>query len=94
MEPTPALIFLRDRLRALRLAAGLTQAGVAELAGISYIYYQSIEAGRRPNITVAILEKLVGVYGLSIGEFFEADLPKPRIKAKPPLAPHRPRNNK
>jgi hypothetical protein len=29
-----------------------------ELAGISAIYYQSIEAGRRPNVSINIIGKI------------------------------------
>ena len=39
----------RRLVRALRLAQGLTQAQVAERAGVDYKYYQRFEAGQTPD---------------------------------------------
>ena len=82
--------FLRERLRLLRRNMELTQEAVAELAGISSIYYQSIEAGRRPNVSLKIIHKISQVYGLAIHELFSPQVPNVKIK-KIPQAPHRPR---
>ncbi len=62
--------FFRTRLRKLREQAGLTQRQVAELANITEIYYQSIEAGRRPNVSLRIAGQLAAVYGLTLSELF------------------------
>ncbi len=77
--------FLRKRLKALRGQCDLTQESVAELAGISVIYYQSIEAARRKNISILILEKLAGVYGLKTHEILSPKMPK--IKKLPGKIP-------
>jgi DNA-binding XRE family transcriptional regulator len=82
--------FLRDRLRVLRRNAGLTQEGVSELAGISSIFYQSIEAGRRPNVSLKTIHKISQVYSLTIHELFSPHAPTVKIK-RVPQAPHRPK---
>ncbi len=84
--------FLRERLRLLRKMGGLTQESVSELAGISAIFYQSIEAGRRPNVSLKTIHKVSRVYGLTIHELFAPQVPTIRIK-KVPLPPHRPKGN-
>ena len=48
--------FLAQRLRHVRLARGLTQKDLQD-RGISYKYYQRIEAGR-VNLTLRSVEKL------------------------------------
>jgi len=58
----------------MRERHGLTQERVAELAGIDYKFYQSIETGRRPNVTLATLDHIAGVYGI-----FGYDLISPRV---------------
>ena len=83
-------MFLRNRLRVLRKAAGLTQEGVAELAGISSIFYQSIEAGRRPNVSLKTIDKISRGYGLTIHELFAPQVPRAKIP-KIPEPPHRQR---
>ncbi len=52
------LAHLRTNLRRIRLKQGLTQAKAAEVAGIDYKYYQKIEGGLWPNLTLATLQKL------------------------------------
>jgi transcriptional regulator with XRE-family HTH domain len=85
---TPTETFLRNRLRVLRKEAGLTQEAVAELAGISFIFYQSIEAGRRPNASLKTIDKISHVYGLTIHELFAPTVPKVKVK-RVPEPPHR-----
>jgi len=86
---SPASRFLRIRLRALREKCGFTQEGVAEIAGISTIYYQSIEAGRRPNVSLVIIEKIANVYGLGIHELFAPKMPRIKVHRKPSPPPHK-----
>jgi len=86
--PSPASNFLRIRLRAIRKKCGFTQEGVAELAGISPIYYQSIEAGRRPNVSLVMIEKIASAYGLKIHELFSPRIPAIKIHRKPSPPPH------
>jgi transcriptional regulator with XRE-family HTH domain len=82
--------FLRARLRILRRNVGLTQEAVSELAGISSIFYQSIEAGRRPNVSLKTICKISQVYGLTIRELFSPQVPAVKIE-KIPQPPHRPK---
>jgi transcriptional regulator with XRE-family HTH domain len=58
-------------LRNLRLARGLTQEALAELAGIAYRHYQDIEAGRRPGLQVATVDRLAMALGESTPHLLE-----------------------
>ncbi len=49
---------LRVNVRRLRLLQGFTQQKVADLAGIDAKYFQNIEAGRWPNLTLSTVQKL------------------------------------
>lgn len=81
------------RLKQLRKLSGLTQEEVAELAGIPSITYQSIEAGRRPNVSINMAGKLAKAYELTISGLFEAECPKIKEMSRPPT-PHRKRRPK
>jgi len=81
--------FLQERLRRLREKGGLTQLAVAEMAGISYIHYQSIEAGRRSNVSLRVLDKLTAAYGITIHELFANTLPPIKLAKRPMPSPHR-----
>lgn len=87
-ELSPSEIFFKERARLLRNRSGLTQHVVAELAGISEIYYQSIEAGRRPNVSLRIIDQIASVYGLSIHEFFAPTPPAIRLSGHKIIKPH------
>jgi transcriptional regulator with XRE-family HTH domain len=68
----------------------LTQEALSEMAGISSIYYQSIEAGRRPNVSLRTIDKISRAYGLTIHELFSPQIPLVKIE-KIPQPPHRQR---
>jgi transcriptional regulator with XRE-family HTH domain len=55
---------LADRLKKLRLAKGLTQARVAELAKISLGYVGHLETGRVTNPSPLVIDKLAEVLGI------------------------------
>jgi transcriptional regulator with XRE-family HTH domain len=55
---------LLGRLRALRAARGLTQEEFAEQSGISYKYYQAVEAGRKQDLRLSTLDRLAKAHGL------------------------------
>jgi len=55
---------LLGRLRALRVARGLTQEQFAEQSGISYKYYQAVEAGRKQDLRLSTLDRLAKAHGL------------------------------
>jgi transcriptional regulator with XRE-family HTH domain len=91
---SPASLFVRQRLRDLRQQSGLSQEGVAERAEISWIYYQSIEAGRRRNVSLEILERIARAFQLSLVEFFSPKLPKIGLADDRISQPHKPRGKK
>lgn len=64
-----ASLFLR--LRALRLERGLSQEAFAERSGISYKYYQAVEAGRKRDLRLSTLERLAKAHGLETWELLK-----------------------
>ncbi len=72
-----------DLLRALRLARGLTQTAMAE-RGLSYKYYQRIEAGRA-NLTLRTLARVLRALGVPFHELFRVprDIARRRRRAAP-----------
>ena len=54
---------MRERLRAARKAAGMTQQAMADRLGISLRYYQNIEAGER-NGDFTIWDDLEDITGI------------------------------
>ena len=61
------------RVRELREARGLSQEAFAERAGLKYKHYQSIEAGRKPDIRFSSLEKLARACGMEAWELLRVD---------------------
>ena len=47
-----------SKVRKLRTKLGMTQEGLAEIAGIDYKYIQKIEGKNPPNLKVETIEKL------------------------------------
>lgn len=60
----------RERLRAARLASGMTQQQVADRLGISLRYYQNIEKGDRTG-DFEIWDELEDVFGVHQRELRE-----------------------
>jgi transcriptional regulator with XRE-family HTH domain len=52
----------------LRQSKELTQEAFAESAGLSYKYYQAMEAGRKPALRLSTLERLAEAHGLEVCE--------------------------
>jgi len=73
----------------LREVHGLTQEGFAELSGITYKYYQQIEAGRKPELRLSTLERLAKAYGIEVYQLLSPEQPKTKItrSVKRPGAP-------
>jgi transcriptional regulator with XRE-family HTH domain len=69
---------LLKRLRELRQRDGLSQEAFAERAGMSYKYYQAVEAGRKRNLRLSTLEKLAGAYELEVWQLLSPSAPKRR----------------
>lgn len=83
---------LLSRLRQLREAHGLTQEAFAELSGISYKYYQAVEAGRKRELRLSTLERLAHAYGIEVHQLLAPGLPETRLARKPqPRRSTRPR---
>jgi len=65
------LPLLLKRLRRLREEAGLTQEQFAERAGMSYKYYQQIEAGRKADLRLSTLERLAKAHRIKLARLLE-----------------------
>jgi transcriptional regulator with XRE-family HTH domain len=55
---------LLERLKHLRKRHGLTQEQFAERSGISYKYYQAVEARRKRELRLSTLELFARAYGV------------------------------
>jgi transcriptional regulator with XRE-family HTH domain len=64
---------LLRRLKALRAESGMTQEQFAERAGLSYKYYQQVEAGRKPDLRLSTLERLARAYRLEVWQLLAPD---------------------
>lgn len=73
---TSASTKLLARIKALRKFHGLTQEAFAEKSGISYKYYQAIEAGRKRDLRLSTLERLAKAYGIALWQLFSPEFPK------------------
>ena len=60
---------LRVRLRAARMAAGLTQAQVATRAGLHRSTVADLEGGRREGISMSSAQALARALGVSVCDF-------------------------
>jgi transcriptional regulator with XRE-family HTH domain len=70
------------RLKELRELHDLTQEQFAELSGISYKYYQAIEAGRKRELRISTLERLASVYGIEVYQLLAPDLPITKLSKR------------
>ena len=64
---------LGDCLREHRIAANLTQARVAKVAGVSRRHLAALEKGA--NVSISILMRVSEVLGVPLGELFETKIP-------------------
>jgi transcriptional regulator with XRE-family HTH domain len=76
------LAILIRRLRELRQRHGLSQEAFAERAGMSYKYYQAVEAGRKRELRLSTLEKLAAAYRIEVWQLLSPVGPK---KTAPPI---------
>lgn len=58
-----------NRIKELRIAAGLSQEKLALAAGLDRTYIASVEHGKR-NISIVNLEKIVTALNCTFSEFF------------------------
>lgn len=73
---------ISDRLKALRAVSKLTQEEFAEYSGISYKFYQHIEAGRKKLVRIDTISRICTAYGIEIWQFFYPKLPKLNIQIR------------
>jgi transcriptional regulator with XRE-family HTH domain len=76
------LPLLLKRLKELRKSHGLTQEGFAEIAGLSYKYYQQIEAGRKRELQLSTLERLASGYGIEVWQLLGPHTPNTKLSKK------------
>ena len=79
--PKQTISHLLKRLRQLRTAHDLTQEQFAESTGISYKYYQAVEAGRKRDLRLSTLERLAVAYGIEVWQLLAPQTPKTCIKS-------------
>jgi len=86
----PLLEFIAARLRELRLKHDLTQEQMAILLRTDLKWYQRVE-WRRKDVRASTIERLAAIFGISALEFLGGELPKTKVTARPPSAPHKPK---
>ena len=77
---SPLFKQILKRLKQLRKEQGLTQEQFAENTGISYKYYQAVEAGRKRDLRLSTLERLAKAYGIEAWQLLSPDSTKVRAK--------------
>jgi transcriptional regulator with XRE-family HTH domain len=65
-----------SRLKQLRQRHGVSQERFAEIAGMSYKYYQHLEAGRKRRILLETVERLGEAYGIEAWQIIGPELPE------------------
>ena len=61
------------RLKAARIACGLTQVDAAEATGLTQSYLSGLEAGRYPNSRLRTAHKLARLYRVPVDLLFPAE---------------------
>jgi transcriptional regulator with XRE-family HTH domain len=82
----PTLKRLLSRLKQLRDLHGLTQEQFAESSGISYKYYQAVEAGRKRELRLSTLERLAAAYSIEVWQLLSPACPQSRVPQRPASA--------
>ena len=81
---SPTVQRLLKRLKQLREARGLTQEQFSEASGISYKYYQAVEAGRKRDLRLSTLERLAKAHGLELWQLFSPLVPTTKAPLNKP----------
>ena len=71
-----AEIAIGARLRALRVAAGMSQSTLGEVIGVSFQQIQKYEKGK-DRISASTLQVLAAALGVHPGSFFDGEMPSP-----------------
>jgi transcriptional regulator with XRE-family HTH domain len=85
---------IKDRLRQLRKAAGMTQQALAVKAGLSVTAIVHIEGGRIDDPRGSTLKAIARALGVSLDELMRDDSEGTAPDAPEPPAPKRPRKRK
>jgi transcriptional regulator with XRE-family HTH domain len=75
---------LVHRLKELRKIHHITQEEFSERTGISYKYYQAVEAGVKKELRISTLERLADAYGLEVWQLLGPELPRTSAMSKKP----------
>ena len=87
--PTSSIQTLIKRLRSLRQKHGLTQEAFAEVASMSYKYYQSVETGKQNDLRLSTLDRIAKTYHVEGWQLLAPTLPRTKIVQKSKIkAPH------
>lgn len=70
------------RLRELRDKHHLTQEQFAERSGISYKYYQALEAGRKREVRLSTLERVARAYSIEVHQLLAPEPPPTKVSKK------------
>ena len=77
VKRTPEIeIAIGGRLRALRVAAGMSQTTLGEVIGVTFQQIQKYEKGR-DRIAASTLQVLAAALGVYPGSFFDGEMPSP-----------------
>lgn len=82
---SPTTQRLLTKLRQLRLGRGWTQEEFSERSGISYKYYQAVEAGRKQDLRLSTLERLAKAHQMEVWQLLlpgEPATPESPARAK------------
>jgi transcriptional regulator with XRE-family HTH domain len=82
---------IKDRLKALRKAAGLTQQALAFKAGLSVSAVVQIENGTIPDPRLSTVRSLARGLEVSLDELGAEDEPPPEAEPEQPPEPPKPR---
>lgn len=86
--PSRTTQLLLAKLKQLRLGRGWTQEEFSEKSGISYKYYQAVEAGRKKDLRLSTLERLAKAYQMEVWQLLLPDAapssPKPAARGSKP----------
>ncbi len=65
-----------QRIRAARIAAGISQGALGKAAGVSFQQVQKYERGK-DRMSVGVLQSIATALGVHPGAFFDVDMPAP-----------------
>ncbi|MEM9444436.1 MAG: helix-turn-helix transcriptional regulator [Verrucomicrobiota bacterium] len=82
--PERLIDFLHRRLKQMRWERKITQEELAEKAGMSYKYYQAVEAGRKRDLRLSTLEKIARALDLTVSELLNTQYKKSGSLAEAP----------